>query len=90
MTVSSAIAQINAHLKKYPSVKSYSSWYVGITDDPPRRKSEHTSEGDFTGAWFAIDTGSETTARAVEKHFLDLGCKGGAGGGYDPTYVYVF
>ncbi len=71
-------------------VKSkYSIWTIGVTDDPERRKTEHT-ENDDTKYWKQWDADSETAARNVEKHFLDKGMKGGGGGGGSADYVYIF
>ena len=66
----------------------YSSWYCGITADPNERFQAH----DVTAASAAKywDAGSEEEARAIERHFLQKGCLGGAGGGINPRYVYVY
>ncbi len=68
----------------------YGAWYVGITDDPVRRKQEHEAEGQKVGYWRHWHADSESMARKVEQYFLGKGCKGGPGGGDHPTYVYVF
>jgi len=64
----------------------YSSWTIGITDDPDRRRSEHNNPTH----WHQWRADTETIARNVEKYFLDKGMKGDAGGGISPNYVYIF
>ena len=59
----------------------YSNWYVGITSDPEKRLfTEHGVDQEY-GKWIHAPADSNEVARTVEKHFLDLGCDGGAGGG---------
>jgi len=67
-------------------VSTYSSWTIGITDDPDRRKVEHSNPT----CWRQWIADTETIARNVEKHFLDKGMKGATGGGESPNYVYIF
>ena len=67
-------------------VKTYSSWTIGITADPNDRRAEHGNPEH----WKQWKADSETIARKVEEYFLDKGMKGGAGGGENPTYVYIF
>jgi predicted GIY-YIG superfamily endonuclease len=69
--------------------QSRSHWTVGVTDDPARRKGEHEQEGEDTSCWHQWDASTEETARQIEKHFLDKGCKGGTGGG-SANWVYIF
>jgi hypothetical protein len=80
------ISAIENHRKKY----MYTSWTVGITNDPARRKGEHENAGKSVGLWKDWKADSEKIAREVEKYFLDKGMKGGGGGGDKPTYVYIF
>ena len=69
---------------------NYGIWTIGITNDPARRKREHKADGKKVDHWRDWSADSESIARSVEKHFLDKGCKGGGGGGINPTFVYVF
>ncbi len=69
---------------------SYSIWTVGVTDDTESRKGQHESDGENVKYWTHWKTDSEETGRDVEQHFLDLGMKGGAGGGGSAGYVYIF
>ena len=64
----------------------YSSWTIGVTDDPVRRKGEHSN----TEHWMQWKADSEAAARNVEKYFLDKGMKGGTGGSGTADYVYIF
>ena len=71
-------------------IRTYSSWTIGITDDPARRKAEHEAEGKNVKSWQDWKADTETIARNVEKYFQDKGMKGSTGGGEHPTYVYIF
>lgn len=64
----------------------YSGWYVGISADARERLEDHNVKKGYH-----FNTAStEEVAREVEKHFLDLGCDGGPGGGKNPKQVYVY
>jgi len=69
---------------------SYSIWYIGITDDPARRKAEHETEKQNTTYWKDWHADTEAIARDIEQYFLKKGMHGGTGGGEHPTYVYMF
>jgi len=86
MSESELKKEIEEHRKKY----KYSSWTIGITNDPKRRKEEHENDGKKVGMWKDWKANSEKIARNVEKYFQDKGMKGGEGGGDKPTYVYIF
>lgn len=75
---------------KSSRVVDYSSWTIGITDDPDRRRKEHADEGDNVQYWMHWKAESEAIARRVEKLFLGKGMKGGTGGGDNPIYVYIY
>ena len=67
-------------------VSNYSNWTIGVTDDPVRRRSEHGNPNH----WHHWDAETETTARNVERYFLDKGMKGSGGGPGRADYVYIF
>lgn len=67
-------------------VTHYSVWTIGITDDPNRRRAEHGNPQ----TWYHWNAVSESSARRIEKYFLDKGMKGAPGGGISPNYVYIF
>jgi len=72
---------------------SYSSWTIGITNDPDRRKQEHESDGNDVRYWRQLLADSLQDAQDTEKYFLDKDCKGGTGGNLSPyknTYVYIY
>ncbi len=83
------INDILAYMRSHGGV--WADWYVGIADDPKKRLfvDHAVNEG---GIWIhSGDLGDHSTARAVEKYFLDCGCDGGPGGGSNLTkFVYAY
>jgi hypothetical protein len=79
-------SEIHDAIQRTVATTSYSTWTVGVTDDPDRRGTEHESPR-FWHQWKA-DT--ETIARNVEKYFLDKGMKGAPSVGEHPNYVFIF
>lgn len=67
-------------------VGTYSSWTIGITDDPKRKKQELGNPI----LWHDWDADSESSAKNIEEHFIEKGMKGSTGDGTSPHYVYVF
>ena len=67
-------------------VSSYSNWTIGVTDNPSRRKTEHSNPT----AWRHWDADTEQAARNVESYFLAKGMKGSGGGLGRADYVYIF
>ena len=64
-------------------------YYVGISEDPRTRLQQHKVDFENNvSVWYRAS--SEKSARAIEKHFLALGCDGGDGGGISPDWVYIF
>lgn len=60
--------------------------YVGLTDDPVRRKAEHG----FPPGWMQNVFSGETEARTWESRMLLMGCVGGTGGaGWQFGYIYT-
>ncbi len=89
LTVTQIIQEIDNHIHKCGG--GYSRWYVGIASDPRDRVLNDHNVDENNDAWIVRDCGSETAARKVEKHFLGLGCDGGAGGGdSSTTYAYAY
>jgi len=68
----------------------YSIWYIGITNDPKRRRKEHEEEGENTKVWRDWETDTKAIAESVESYFKKKGMKGGTGGSENPKYVYIF
>jgi len=63
------------------------TWYVGLTDDPDRRRVEHGSPSDWTQTQFS----TEAVARAWEANYVGkAGYQGGPGGaGWRFGYWYT-
>jgi hypothetical protein len=80
----SSVSQIISEIKKVAIY--YPSWRIGITNDPNRRKQEHGDPMRWY-QWYAV---TETSARNVEKYFLDKYMKRVGGGGISPNHVYIF
>lgn len=61
-------------------------WYVGLTDDPERRKREHGYPSDFS---VVREFTSEDEARQWEKKMLAQGHQGDTGGaGWNYGYTF--
>ncbi len=71
-------------------------WYCGITNDIDERlfgdhKVSRTKDADAYADWIYQPCRSKADAQFVEKAFLDVLCKGGAGGGAsDSSIVYAY
>ncbi len=65
---------------------NYKEWYIGITNDPDRRKGEH---GD-PHTWRVWNVGRKIYADEIEKYFTDRYMEGGRGGSENPTHVYIY
>lgn len=84
------ITAIDNHLQK-SGKRYYSEFYIGITNNIQRRLfDEHNVQRE--GMWWIYETAiSIDDARSVEKHYLDLGMRGGDGGGDETsTIVYCY
>ncbi len=82
--------ELKAAIEQKRAAYGYSLWYIGITDDCKRRRTEHEAEGQKCGLWADWKADSEAIARTVEQYFTDKGMKGASGGGTHPTFVYIF
>jgi len=69
---------------------AYSSWTIGITNDPNRRYREHAANGKDVSRFTYWNAGNESSARRIEAICLSRGMEGDTGGGINPIYVYVF
>ncbi len=56
---------------------SFSSWYIGIAEDPRERLFNEHSVSEKEDIWIYRITSSSEIASNVEQHFLDLGMYGG-------------
>jgi len=70
---------------------AFSSWYIGIAEDPRDRLFSEHNVSEKNGNWVYRPTSSSVTARNIEQHFLGLGMDGGSGGGdYLSKAVYSY
>lgn len=70
--ISLGILDLRGHMEGFGKPVSYPKWYVGLTNDPEERKSQHIREGKLKGnlsTWMAVDAESVEVARKVEKYF---------------------
>jgi hypothetical protein len=69
----------------------YHEFYVGIARDPSDRLvSGHGVTTDVPNVYWTAPLHTQIV-RAIEKHFLDKGTKGGPGGGDSNTcYIYAY
>jgi hypothetical protein len=71
--------------------RNFSSWYVGIAENPEDRLFNEHNVSEKNGNWIYQPTSSSATARNIEQHFLGLGMDGGSGGGdYLSKAVYCY
>ncbi len=85
------ITYLNGKLKELSNTVN-SQWYVGIASDVRERLFIDHKVHEQNGQWAHSPADTADIARSVEKHFLDAGLDGGAGGGDDTTktvYVYL-
>ncbi|GFH99049.1 hypothetical protein IMSAGC004_01451 [Bacteroidaceae bacterium] len=87
---STIIAEVDEHMKK-SGKRYYSNFYVGVSDNAVQRlfSEHHVSREE---SWWIYRTAKDAdTARKVEKHYLDLGMRGGDEDRNDSsTMVYVY
>jgi hypothetical protein len=84
-----ATAEIESYVAKWGGY--YSQWYAGIAADARKRLFSDHAVNENGDAWIYRECTTSNVARAVEKHFLDQGMKGGGGGGDETTdCVYAY
>jgi hypothetical protein len=87
-TKQAIINEIDEHIKKS---LPYSSWYVGIAKDARERLFNDHNVSQTNGFWIYRECENDTISREIELYFLNVGCKGGDGGGdYRSKYVYAY
>jgi hypothetical protein len=88
-TAQKIIADIDAHMQARGGTNS--DWYVGIAADPRERLFVAHCVDEKNDVWIFRQADSHTIARAVEKAYHAVGCKGSHGGGDDTTtFVYAY
>lgn len=87
---SQIIKDFKDHLK-ISGKRYYSDFYVGISKNAQKRLfDEHHVDKD--NSWWIFRTATTSKdARDVEKHFIELGMRGGTGGGDDTAnMIYCY
>ena len=88
-SVNQVINDFNNYIRQYGGI--YSQWYVGVASDPRDRLFSDHNVQERIDAWIYDNCGTDTAARKLEQYFLNLGCKGGPGGGdYNTKYAYAY
>jgi hypothetical protein len=89
--VKTIIQEIETHLVNGCGGGRYSDYYVGITKSIQDRVFGAHKVPEEGHCRIHRQAFNDTDARAVEKHFLDKGMKGGGGGGdNESVFVYVY
>lgn len=78
--------EIKIAIERVRGKTRYSSWTIGVTDNPNTRRSQHGNPKH----WHHWRADTHGIARSVEKHFIDKGMNGAGGGPGTPNYVYIF
>lgn len=94
-TYRSLVARINRYIKENSWTNTpLSRWYVGITNDPSRRKSEHQAKFGLDIRDYAVFYAySKKIASQVEDYFSKKGTSnaaGSRGANDDSRWVYVY
>jgi hypothetical protein len=94
-TAQSIIRRIEYWVKKNSTFfVEYSNWYIGITNKPHIRKSQHTTNIEGKPYfWQEYNARTRNIAEAIEKRFHDKGMKDArhvGGAKSDSKYVYVY
>lgn len=86
--------EIRSEVQKFISRHKgrYSSWYVGISEDPRRRLFDEHKVRREVGPWIYKWASSSNVARRIEDYFVNtLGTDGApGGGGVDARAVYAY
>ena len=91
MSYNEIINKIDSHLAK-SGKRYYSEFYIGISRNARKRLFEEHHVDMEASWWIYITADSADIAREVEKHYINLGMRGGDGGGDDTSnmvYCYV-
>ena len=86
------IQEIMDHMNNScPKGTPYKKLYIGIAADATDRLFKDHSVDREKDIWIYRTASSDSVAREIEKHFINLGFDGGPGGGDDDTkMVYCF
>jgi hypothetical protein len=84
------VTDIKEHIRAC-GAQYWSEWYVGIAADARERLFTDHNVSEKGDSWIYRQAISEQAARDAEAELLDLGCKGGTGGGDENTdFVYAY
>ena len=90
LTAKEIIADFDAHLQK-SGKRYYSEFYIGVSKNARKRMFEEHHVDEEHSWWIYRTAASSEIARQVEKYYIDLGMRGGTGGGDDTaTMVYCY
>ena len=92
LTKQDAYDEIRNFIIKNTSGSNYTSWYVGIANNPSQRLFVEHNVSKENGPWIYRKCYSDTSAREVEQTLIEnLNTKGGPGGGDDlSVFVYAY
>lgn len=85
------VEKIDEHLRK-SGKRYYSEFYIGLSNNARKRLFEEHHVDKENSWWIYVTAESPKVAREIEKHYLDLGMRGGTGGGNEDSkmvYCYV-
>lgn len=84
--------KIRDDIRNYIGGSGYSSWYVGISEDPRNRLFNQHMVDEESDRWIFRWATSADVARRIERYFIDiLGTDGASGGGdVDTRAVYGY
>lgn len=88
-TYEEIIQDFDSHLAESKK-RRYSNFYIGVAKDARDRLKKHNIG--IQGQWYIFRIAdSNETAKEVEKHYLELGMKGGVGDGDEESKaVYCY
>lgn len=85
------VEKFDDHLRK-SGKRYYSEFYIGISQNAQRRLFEEHHVDKENSWWIYTTAETSEIARAVERYYLELGMRGGSGGGDENSnmvYCYV-
>lgn len=90
LTKQSAYDEIRNYIVANTLGSNYSSWYVGIANNPERRLFQEHEVNKENGRWIYAKCYSDSSAREAEQALIsNLKTQGGPGGGDDST-IYAY
>ena len=85
------VAEFEKYIERNGGYFAGYGWYAGVTSDPQRRLFRQHRVDRTEAAWIFAKAPSDDDARAIERHLIDRGAKGGPGEGNESAvYVYAY